>query len=100
MSTTRKYYSPKIKAEVAVEAIKETHTQSQLASQYGIHPSQIKQWKQQGLDSLKYCFSNQQAKADKEQEKLLEKLYQEIGYLHSQLNWLKKKHRTQQQGEA
>ncbi len=49
MSKKRTVYSAKRKAEIAIEAIKESLTQAQLSSQHEIHPSQLKSWKQQAL---------------------------------------------------
>jgi len=45
MTTTRKQYSPKFKAKVAVEAIRGERTLGQLASQFHVHPVQIGQWR-------------------------------------------------------
>ena len=95
MSKKRKVYSSKRKAEIAIEAIKESTSQSQLASRYSVHPSQIKTWKQEGIVAVEQCFSKQQERQAKENDKLLSKLYEEIGDLHTQLSWLKKKHKMQ-----
>ena len=100
MSKKRNYYSVKQKTEIALAAIRETRTQAQLTSEYGIHPTQIKQWKQQGIEAVHHCFSQQQVKADKAQEKLVADLYQQIGQLHSQVNWLKKKAAIKRTEEA
>ena len=51
MATTRKQYSPKFKAKVALEAIKGERTMSQMASQFGVHPVQIGQWRKTALGS-------------------------------------------------
>ena len=100
MSKKRTVYSAKQKAEIAVEAMKERSTQSQLASQYEIHPSQLKLWKQQALVAVEQCFSKKKEKSEKQQKKLLSELYEQIGQLHAQLNWLKKKHKIEQRGET
>ena len=52
MTTTRKQYSPKFKAKVAVEAIRGERTLSQLASQYHVHPVQIGQWRKTALEHM------------------------------------------------
>ena len=52
MTTTRKQYSPKFKAKVALEAIRGERTLSQLASQYHVHPVQIGQWRKTALEQL------------------------------------------------
>ena len=91
MTKTRKNYPSKIKAEIALEAIKEKVTQSQLVSEHGVHNSQIKAWKQQGMKAVYHHFSKYSEKKEKEHEKLIADLYQEIGKLQAQLSWLKKK---------
>src|SRR5260370_19684330 len=56
MATTRKQYSPKFKAKVAVEAIRGERTLSQLASQFHVHPVQIGQWRKTALEQLADLF--------------------------------------------
>ena len=54
----RKRYSADIKAKVALEAIKGQKTTNEIAADYGVHPSQIAQWKKQALDELPQIFSS------------------------------------------
>lgn len=91
MTKKRKSYPSKLKAEITIEAIKEKVSQSKLISEHGIHSTQIKVWKQQGIDAIHQYFSKHSEKKEKEHEKLLSDLYQEIGQLQTQLSWLKKK---------
>ena len=98
MSKKRSYYSAKSKAKITIEAIKEKLTQAQLTSEYGVHPTQIKQWKQQGISAIESSFNKQAEKTLKAQEGLVKGLYEQIGQLHTQLDWLKKK-RPQSIGE-
>jgi transposase-like protein len=91
MAGQRKRYSAEIKAKVALEAIKGQKTANEIASEYGVHPSQIAQWKKQALEELPTIFSNRQLKKEKEGEALTAALYQEIGQLKYELDWLKKK---------
>lgn len=95
MSKKRKTYTAQRKAEIAIEAIKESATPSQLASRHDVHPSQLKSWKQAALTAITQCFSKQQERQTKAHEKQLSQLYEQIGELHAQLNWLKKKHKLQ-----
>lgn len=99
-SQKRTVYSAKRKAEIAIAAIKEQDTQAQIASQHEVHPTQLKSWKQQALKAIEHCFSNHHEKVEKQQQKLISNLYEQIGHLHAQLNWLKKKGTTKSQGEA
>ncbi len=58
MAMPRKRYSAEIKAKVALEAIKGQKTTNEIANEYGVHPSQIAQWKKQALDELPQIFSS------------------------------------------
>jgi len=87
----RKRYSADFKAKVAVEALKEQKTLSELANQYQIHSVQISNWKKQLLDSSALIFKNSTNNHQKKQQNLEAHLYQEIGRLKIELDWLKKK---------
>ena len=91
MSVQRKRYSAEEKTRVAIEAIKGQKTLSELAAEYGVHPSQITQWKKQALDSLPDLFSTRESRQAKSEEGLIANLYQEIGQLKVQVDWLEKK---------
>ena len=56
MTTTRKQYSPKFKARVAIEAIRGEKTLSQLGSQFKVHPIQIAKWRKAALEQLPEVF--------------------------------------------
>jgi putative transposase len=90
---TRKQYTPEQKVQIVLEYLKEERSLSQLASEHGIHHSQIVRWKKQAMDHLPSAFSSDitlhVVKASYERK--MESLYQEIGHLSTQLNWLKKK---------
>jgi len=79
------------KAKVAIEAIKEEKTVSQLASLYEVHPTQIKQWKTLVLSNLENIFLDKRKSANQDQEILVDRLYRQIGKLQVEIDWLKKK---------
>lgn len=92
MAKRRKRHSAAEKAKVAIAAIKERHTVSELASQHGVHPTQIHQWKRQLLESASVIFENggvSQREADVGKREA--ELYEHIGRLNMELEWLKKK---------
>jgi putative transposase len=91
MTSQRKRYSAEFKAKVALEAIKAERTANEIASSHGIHPNQLTQWKKLLLDELPQIFSDKRVRANKEQEALEAQLYQQIGQLKVELDWLKKK---------
>ncbi len=86
-----KRHSAQFKFRVALEAAKGTKTLAELASQYGLHPSQISEWKQQLLQDGPSVFSTHTARQQREQETRQAELYEQIGRLKMELEWLKKK---------
>jgi transposase-like protein len=93
MGRTRKVHTARFKAKVALAAVKELETVSRLASVHGVHPTQIHQWKKQLLDGAEGVFSNGPGpkRSRNEDECSTEELYEQIGRLKMQLEWLKKK---------
>ena len=93
MAKKRKVHSSEFKAKVALAAVKEMETVSQLASHYGVHPSQIHQWKRQlvaDADSL-FGDAGRPRKSESEEATRVPELYEQIGRLKMELEWLKKK---------
>lgn len=91
MKPRRKRYSAEFKARVALEAIREQKTVNEIASRYEVHPSQVTTWKKQALSELPQLFSDGRARAEKEEDELKAALYQQIGQLKVEVDWLKKK---------
>jgi transposase-like protein len=91
VSVQRKRHTAQFKFQIAVEAIKNDQTVNQLASKHGLHPSQISQWKRQLLDEGATVFSTTTAQQLRQQEILQAELYEQIGRLKMDLEWLKKK---------
>lgn len=91
MNGKHKQYNGQFKFKVALEAAKGTKTISELASETGVHPTQIGQWKRQLLEEGAELFtqaSKRQAQAAEEEQA---ELYEQIGRLKMELEWLKKK---------
>jgi putative transposase len=86
----RKQHSAEFKAKVALEAIKGLKTVNELATEYSVHPPQSHQWKNHLLDEFPQGFSSRRAQSQKEQKDLSAMLYQQIGQLKVELDWLKK----------
>jgi transposase-like protein len=89
--TTRKQYSPKFKAKLAVEAIRGERPLSQLASQYHVHPVQISQWRKTATEQMPELFADGRKSKRGNGEVEKDALYEEIGRLKVELDWLKKK---------
>jgi transposase-like protein len=91
MTTTRKQYSAKFKARVAVEAIRGEKTMSQLGSEFKVHPVQIAKWRKTALDQLPELFVDGRTGKPRTSEVDHTALYEEIGRLKVELDWIKKK---------
>ena len=88
---SRRQHPPAFKARVALEAIKETKTIAELSSQFSVHPTQIKQWRQVMEQQGSKLYSERDQKRVREKDDLLRRLYEQIGKLQIQVDWLKKK---------
>jgi putative transposase len=88
MSAKRKRHSDEFKARVALEAIKGIRTAGQLSSAFGVHPTQIAHWKRQLLEGAPRVFSEAGTQTE---EELTAPLYEQIGRLQVEVDWLKKK---------
>ena len=91
MGQQRRRHTAGFKAQVAMAALKEQATLNELASRYGVHPVQVAQWKKQAATGLPEVFASRRAAAEQEAEALQARLYQEIGRLQVELDWLKRK---------
>lgn len=90
---TKNQHPPAFKAKVALEAVKEEKTVAELASQYQVHPGQIRAWKAEALKGLEVIFADKRRRQDKDksQEQETQELYRQIGKLKVEVDWLKKK---------
>lgn len=91
MPGIKKAYSPEFKNKVALELIREVDTISQICSNYTIHPTQANQWKRLALQSIAQGFVGKPEASLKEKEELISLLYQQVGQLKVEVDWLKKK---------
>ena len=93
MKKIRKRHTPKFKAQIVHELFKEEQTQTQIASKHGVHPNQLREWKNIALQGLPRLFEPGQDLAAQAAgyEARINELYAEIGRLTTQVAWLKKK---------
>jgi len=87
----RKTYDAGFKAKVALEAAKGEKTIGQIAGEYSVHPNQIRLWRTYLLEQLPELFSRRRPQQEKALEEREAELYEEIGRLKMELEWLKKK---------
>ena len=87
----RKQHRKEFKAKVALEALKGHKTINEIAAEYEVHPTQINTWKKRALEALPEAFSRGQDREAAQREAEQDRLYQQIGKLQVEVNWLKKK---------
>ncbi len=87
----RKKHSDKLKAQIALDAIKGQKTIAELASEYGVHANQISRWKKQLLDSAPIAFSKGKDKNANKEKKERDNLYKKVGQLQIEVDWIKKR---------
>lgn len=91
MKKEAKQYSAEEKTKIAVEALKGDLTIAQITSKYGVHATQINNWKKQALESMVSGFKDKRKGKDPGDDQLVSSLYQQIGQLTVERDWLKKK---------
>lgn len=94
MSKKRKTHSPAFKAKLALESVQGLKTVSEIASQHSVHVSQLQKWKKHLLENASTLFEDGRTKTrtdDQPDPQLLDQLYQQIGKLQVELEFVKKK---------
>jgi transposase len=91
MTRKRKSHTAAFKAQLALAALRQDKTVNELASQHGVHPTLIHGWKKQLLAGAEEIFSNPSKAPATDHEALQAQLYEQIGRLKMELDWVKKK---------
>ena len=91
MTGTRKRHSAAFKARVALEAAKQTRTLAELSRAFQVHPVQISQWKKQLRDGAESLFRDGRRRERERELADQAELYEQIGRLNMEVEWLKKK---------
>jgi transposase-like protein len=86
----KRKHKPEFIAKVALAAVKEVHSMAELGSQFGVHPTQIHKWKRRLIDGAEELFARPGEKSERNENEVSE-LYEQIGRLKMELEWLKKK---------
>jgi putative transposase len=90
LTKKRKQYKADFKFKIALEAAKGLKTINQLASEHELHPNQVSQWKRQLLEEGPTIFGNGSVQQQREAAQVEAELYEQIGRLKMELEWLKK----------
>jgi transposase len=91
MAGKRKVHTPAFKAQVALAAVRGAHTVNELASPFGVHPTLIHGWKKQLLAGAEEVFGSGAKAAARDTEQQQAELFEQIGRLKMELEWVKKK---------
>jgi transposase-like protein len=91
MARKRQIHTAAFKAQVALAAVKGEKTVNELAGQHQVHPTLIHAWKKQLLGSAEDLFATGSKTATTDHEQIQSQLYEQIGRLKMELEWLKKK---------
>jgi transposase len=87
----RKRYEASFKARVALAALQGDKTLSELASEFGVHSNLVSQWKRRLVANIGRVFEEPEDGAREDHQAVVEELHRQIGQLHVELDWLKKK---------
>ena len=93
MAGTRRRFTAEFKVRVVRAALREDKTLAELAGEFGVHPNQITEWKRQALEALPEVLGRRKRADARAAEEHEARLYQQIGQLQVELEWLKKKAR-------
>jgi putative transposase len=91
MPGKRKRHAAAFKAKIALEAAKQNKTVAELAKAFQVHPVQISQWKKQLLDGIDSLFRDRRNREQEDGQAVQAELYEQIGRLKMEVEWLKKK---------
>ncbi len=91
MKGKRRQHSAELKSKMALAALRGVSTVQEIAGKYEVHPTLVAKWKKEALAGLPGVFSGGTVKRDASEERLRERLYEQIGRLKVENDWLKKK---------
>ena len=90
MTISRKKHSTQTKVKVVLEALKGEKTTAEMTTKYGIHSTQINNWKKAALEVIPEAFSSHRKRQEDDQQALIDELYKQIGQLKVENEFLKK----------
>jgi transposase len=91
MTKVRKQHNPDFKKKVALEAIKQQKTINQITAEYGVHASQINNWKKLATDAVTQAFVSEKQRVVPDRQPEIDELHRQLGQVIAERDWLKKK---------
>jgi transposase len=88
---TRRKHSAEFKVKVVLDMLKETQTLAEISSKYGVHPTQLTKWRRAFLERVPEVFGEKSNRQEGVRDEVENGLYQKIGQLQVELDFLKKK---------
>ena len=93
MAGKRRRFTAEFKARVVRAALREDKTLAELAGKFSVHPNQITEWKRQVVEAMPELFGRRKAADARASEEHEARLYEQVGKLQVELEWMKKKAR-------
>ncbi len=91
MPNQRKRHNAAFKTKVALAALRQDKTTNELTTEYGVHATQIHNWKKQALEAIPQAFSSQSSRQAQDRQAEIDKLHRQLGQVIAERDWLKKK---------
>ena len=91
MTSQRKRHNAEFKTKVALAAIRQDKTTNELTTEYGVHATQIHNWKKQALSMIPQAFSGQASRVQQDRAAEVDELHRQLGQVIAERDWLKKK---------
>jgi transposase len=91
MTTARKQHGIDIKKKVVLEAIKQQKTLNQITAEYGVHATQINNWKKLAMDAISQVFVDGKRRERPDRQAEIDELHRQLGQVIAERDWLKKK---------
>jgi transposase len=93
MADVRKHHSADFKRKLALEAIRQQKTMNQITAEYGVHASQITNWKKQALEGINQAFVVSRKSVETDRQVEIDELHRQLGQVIAERDWLKKNRR-------
>jgi transposase len=91
MAVVRKQHGVDFKKKVALEAIRQQKTINQITAEFGIHSTQVNNWKKLAMDAISQAFMSETKLKQQDRQPEIDELHRQLGQVIAERDWLKKK---------